>query len=142
MNVVRTSPLLAVTTMTTCAVVVRFGVELCEVVVGVVGVGVEVEEERVEDEEDLDELLEDELLEDEDDDDEELEEVVDEVLLTLVEVVVGLVDVVEILLLVVVEFDVVLVDVRFAVKLLNLGSPLDNEIVTRTVLTPSSPTIS
>jgi hypothetical protein len=138
--VVRTSPLLAVTTMTTCAVVVRFGVELWEVVVGVVVEVEDVVEEGVEDEEDVDELLEDELLEDEDDDDEELEEVVDEVLLTLV--VVGVVDVVEILLLVVVEFEVVLVDVRFAVKLLNLGSPLDNEIVTRTVLTPSSPTIS
>jgi hypothetical protein len=138
-NVVRTSPLLAVTTMTTCAVVVRFGVELWEVVVGVV---VEVEDvvEGVEDEEDVDELLEDELLEGEDDDDEELEEVVDEVLLTLV--VVGVVDAVEILLLVVVEFEVVLVDVRFAVRLLNLGSPLDNEIVTRTVLTPSSPIIN
>lgn len=140
----RISPLLAVMTTTTCAVVVRFDVVVGDVVDGVVLEVDRVVDEEVEDEEDDDEDEEvvEELLEEDD----ELE-VVDELLLTLVEVDVGVVDVVdgvvevEILLLVV-ELEVVLVEVRLAVKLLNLGSPLDNEIVIRTVLTPSSAIVS
>jgi hypothetical protein len=147
----RISPLLAVMTTTTCAVVVRFDVVVGDVVDGVVMEVDRVVDEEEEDEEDDDEDEEvvEELLEEDD----ELE-VVDELLLTLVEVDVGVVDVVdgvvevEILLLVVelevvlVELEVVLVEVRLAVKLLNLGSPLDNEIVIRTVLTPSSAIVS
>jgi hypothetical protein len=140
----RISPLLAVMTTTTCAVVVRFDVVVGDVVDGVVMEVDRVVDEEEEDEEDDDEDEEvvEELLEEDD----ELE-VVDELLLTLVEVDVGVVDVVdgvvevEILLLVV-ELEVVLVEVRLAVKLLNLGSPLDNEIVIRTVLTPSSAIVS
>ena len=142
-----------VITTTTCSVVVRFGVVLGIVVEVDKVVGVDVLEVDEEEEEDV-------VVLDEEEEEEE-EEVVDE-LVDVVEVVEG-VEVVEVVELVVevedvdeVEVvDVLVIGILLVVelelnevvelaelfpdnKLLNLGSPLDNETVTITVTSPST----
>jgi hypothetical protein len=138
-----------VMTTTTCSVVVRFGVMLgivveVEKVVGVVDV-LEVDEEEEEDAVVLDEEEEEEVV-DELVDVVEVELVVVEVVELVVEVEdvdeVEVVDVLVVGILLVVEPElkelVELAELFPDNKLLNLGSPLDNETVTITVTSPST----
>ena len=142
-----------VITITTCSVVVRFGVVLgivveVENVVGVVDV-LEVDEEEEEEVVVLDE--------EEEEEEEEVDELVDvvevELVVLVVEVVelvvevedvdeVEVVDVLVIGILLVVEPELnelaELAELFPDNKLLNLGSPLDNETVTITVTSPST----